>query len=122
MDELTDAPPSRPSTSGSSDAPPPSSVAHAAFRRLARSLGVLKRWLPGAGAHPPTYLLTRWLFLRLLGLVALAAFLSLWVQIDGLIGSRGILPASNLLREARAEASNAGIGRDLYRMIPTLFW
>ncbi len=33
------------------------------------------------------------LLLRLLGGVHLVAFVSLWVQIDGLIGSRGILPA-----------------------------
>ena len=33
------------------------------------------------------------ILLRLLGAVHLVAFVSLWVQIDGLIGSRGILPA-----------------------------
>ncbi|MCY3933990.1 MAG: lipase maturation factor family protein [Acidobacteria bacterium] len=33
------------------------------------------------------------LLLRLLAGVHLVAFVSLWVQIDGLIGSRGILPA-----------------------------
>jgi len=34
----------------------------------------------------------RWLFLRGLGLIYLIAFLSLWVQIEGLIGSKGLLP------------------------------
>ena len=33
------------------------------------------------------------ILLRLLGAVHLVAFVSLWVQVDGLIGSRGILPA-----------------------------
>ncbi len=41
-------------------------------------------------------------FLRLLGFVYLAAFLSLWVQAEGLIGSRGILPFRELLDLARA--------------------
>lgn len=40
-----------------------------------------------------TYLLSRWLFLRLLGLVYLIAFASLAVQITGLVGEHGLLPA-----------------------------
>jgi lipase maturation factor 1 len=39
------------------------------------------------------YLWPRWLFLRALGLIFLAAFYALAVQIHGLIGERGILPA-----------------------------
>jgi lipase maturation factor 1 len=39
------------------------------------------------------YLWPRWLFLRALGLIFLAAFCALAVQIHGLIGERGILPA-----------------------------
>ncbi len=62
-------------------------------------------------------MLSRWLFLRLLGLVYLAAFSSLWVQIDGLVGSRGMLPAQDLL----AEASRA-LGRERYWLLPTLYW
>ena len=62
-------------------------------------------------------MLSRWLFLRLLGLVYLAAFISLWVQIDGLVGSRGILPAQDLF--ARAAAA---LGRERYWLLPTLYW
>lgn len=49
-------------------------------------------WYRRRRAPPPTYFLSRWLFLRLLGLVYLIAFISLWVQIEGLIGSEGVLP------------------------------
>jgi hypothetical protein len=61
--------------------------------------------------------LSRWLFLRLLGLVYLVAFVSLWVQVDGLVGSRGILPAQSLLAEA-----SAALGRERYWRLPTLYW
>ena len=33
--------------------------------------------------------LARWLFLRALGLVYVTAFVSLWVQVRGLVGQRG---------------------------------
>lgn len=56
------------------------------------------------------------LFLRSLGLIYLTAFLSLWVQLEGLIGSRGILPAANFLEMVR---SRIGIRPDLF---PTLCW
>ena len=65
----------------------------------------------------PTHSLARWLFLRALGAVYLVAFLSLWVQIAGLIGSRGILPAATLL-----EWVGARTGPERYRLLPTLFW
>ena len=48
-------------------------------------------------AAAPTYFVIRWLFLRLLALAYLAAFLSLAVQVTGLVGSQGILPAHVLL-------------------------
>ena len=56
-------------------------------------------------------------FLRLLGAVYLAAFLSLWVQVEGLIGSRGILPAHDLLDLVRQR-----VGASRYWILPTVFW
>src|SRR5207248_7253195 len=50
---------------------------------------------PNAGSG--TYLLSGWLFLRLIGLIYLTAFVSLGVQIKGLVGSKGILPARDFL-------------------------
>ena len=48
-----------------------------------------------------TYTKTRIAVIRGLGLVYLSAFGSLAVQVDGLIGSRGILPAAELFDQAR---------------------
>ena len=64
------------------------------------------------------YTLTRWLFLRALGLVYLFAFGSLAMQIIGLLGSNGILPAGNFLK------SIASIypAPDRYLLLPTLAW
>jgi hypothetical protein len=65
---------------------------------------------------PAPYQVSRWLFLRLLGLIYLCAFVSLWVQIDGLIGSGGILPAERLMELAREQLG----GR--IHVFPTLLW
>src|SRR3989442_8998061 len=63
-----------------------------------------------------SYVLASWLFLRLLGLIYLAAFVSLATQIKGLVGSNGILPA----REFLAGARHWGASR--FWRIPTLCW
>ena len=65
----------------------------------------------------PTFFLTRWLFLRLLGVIYLIAFLSLWTQINGLIGSDGILPAERYLSAVREQ-----VGLERYLAFPTLCW
>jgi hypothetical protein len=51
------------------------------------------------------------------GAVYLCAFLSLWVQVDGLIGSAGILPAARFL-----EAAGAQLGAERFHDLPTLLW
>ncbi len=70
-----------------------------------------------AQARPPEGFLSRWIFLRLLGLVYLAAFVSLWVQIDGLIGSRGILPVGDFLTAVERQT-----GPNRFHEAPTLCW
>jgi hypothetical protein len=60
----------------------------------------------------------RWLFLRALGLIFFSAFYSLAFQVQGLIGSHGILPASDYL--ARVTAGIGGPSRFWY--VPSLFW
>jgi hypothetical protein len=60
--------------------------------------------------------LTRQWFLRLVGVVFLIAFVSYWTQLPGLVGSKGILPASELMASARSLGA-AGIWR-----APTLCW
>src|SRR5437870_5211185 len=65
----------------------------------------------------PTYVLSRWLFLRLLGVVYLIAFTSLALQVTGLIGEHGILPATAFLDRTRALHGGAA-----YRLFPTVCW
>lgn len=43
------------------------------------------------------HMITQWLFLRLLGVVYCIVFASLFVQLEGLYGSRGITPISAYL-------------------------
>ena len=69
---------------------------------------------PNAGSG--TYLLSGWLFLRLIGLIYLTAFVSLGVQIKGLVGSKGILPARDFL------LANQSWGSARFLQIPTLCW
>lgn len=75
------------------------------------------RWLVGSWGGDATYLVARWLFLRALGIIALVAFLSFWVQLAGLVGRRGILPAQRYLVHMRDR-----LGRARFRWIPTIFW
>ncbi|HEY7515086.1 MAG TPA: lipase maturation factor family protein, partial [Vicinamibacteria bacterium] len=74
---------------------------------------------PQGGPEPqaPGLSGVRRLFLRLLGLVYLAAFASLAVQVEGLYGSRGILPVTELLGFAASR-----LGPERYRLLPTLAW
>src|SRR3989449_3303908 len=75
------------------------------------------RWLVGAADGKASYELTRWVFLRALGVIYLIAFLSLWPQLRGLIGPQGILPAQDLLAAARRQ-----LGGERFHLVPTLFW
>lgn len=71
----------------------------------------------GKHFEKPSYILTRWLFLRLLAVVYFIAFISLLPQISGLIGSNGILPAAHYLQLVK---ENFGIER--YWFFPNLAW
>ncbi len=71
----------------------------------------------GKDVRPPTYFRARRWFLRALGLIFLIAFVSLWIQVDGLIGSNGITPVSEFLPAARAQLGNQALW-----ILPTLCW
>ncbi|HEY2465347.1 MAG TPA: lipase maturation factor family protein [Steroidobacteraceae bacterium] len=71
----------------------------------------------GKDYGPPRYDLASFLFLRLLGLIYLSAFVSFGVQAVGLIGSHGILPIAELVKII---SSSAGIER--FFAMPMLFW
>ncbi len=91
-----------------------------AYRVLSRRRGLLvwlTHFLWGRTLEPERYDLVAWLFLRGLGLVYLAAFLSLAAQLRGLVGAQGILPLGEYL-----DAAHQGWGADAYWRLPTLFW
>jgi predicted DCC family thiol-disulfide oxidoreductase YuxK len=75
------------------------------------------RLLWGADVRRPTYFQARQLFLRSLGGIYLIAFLSLWMQVDGLIGEQGILPVAAFLPAAREQLGGAAV-----YLFPTLCW
>ncbi|HEY4270859.1 MAG TPA: lipase maturation factor family protein [Candidatus Udaeobacter sp.] len=86
----------------------------ASHRRLASAV---TRLLWGKDVRPPTYHWARRWFLKSLGLIYLIAFVSLWVQVDGLVGKDGMSPVNQFLSAAHAQ-----IGRDAYALLPTLCW
>ena len=71
----------------------------------------------GRGFEPPRYQVITWLFLRLLGLTYLVAFISFAVQASALIGADGVLPVEYYLIAAKEQLCT-----DAYARLPTLFW
>jgi predicted DCC family thiol-disulfide oxidoreductase YuxK len=86
-----------------------------ARHRDAAMFGV--RWLWGSIDRRPTYRRTRSILIRGLGLTYLTAFWSMAVQVDGLMGSRGIAPAAEFIDRARQALGGTSFGQ-----IPTLLW
>ncbi len=76
-------------------------------------------WLTGMSGGA-SYALARWVFLRTLGAIYLVAFLSLAVQVRGLVGERGILPAGRYLAAVEGRSGLTRVER-LWRL-PTAFW
>jgi hypothetical protein len=64
----------------------------------------------------------RRLFFAGLGLVFLAAFASLSVQIVGLVGERGLLPIGELLQETGEWGARSGRLSEVRWQLPTLCW
>jgi len=95
-------------------------LAEAGYTFISHHREAAYRWsrlLWGRERHPPTWHLVSWLFLRLLGLTFLVAFVSIGVQITGLVGEQGILPLSDYLATVAAEH-----GAQRFLFSPTLFW
>jgi lipase maturation factor 1 len=95
-------------------------TAEAAYRLVARSrrtASFFTHLLWGKDVRQPTYFESRRWFLRSLGCIYLIAFLSLWMQVDGLIGKSGILPVAEFLPSMRDQ-----IGERAPFLLPTLCW
>ncbi len=65
----------------------------------------------------PDVRVTRWLFLRMLGVVFGIAFFSCWTQVEGLVGANGLLPADAFVAQARD-----ALGVLAYWRFPSWFW
>src|SRR5688500_8671413 len=67
--------------------------------------------------RPNQFAFAAWVFLRGLAVVHLIAFASLWVQLEGLVGPNGLLPAANYFAAVREQYGTAA-----YSQLPTLCW
>src|SRR6266498_2914025 len=95
-------------------------ISELAYKSIARHRGIgsaVTRLLWGKDVRPPTYFWARRWFLRALGLIYLIAFVSFWVQVDGLVGSNGMSPVNQFLPSALEQ-----LGRKAYSLLPTLCW
>jgi predicted DCC family thiol-disulfide oxidoreductase YuxK len=87
------------------------------FARRRGLLNVVTKALWGPKLEAERYELVCWVFLRGLGAIYGAAFASLAVQIEGLVGHAGILPLADFL-----EVAHQSLGSVAYWILPTLFW
>jgi predicted DCC family thiol-disulfide oxidoreductase YuxK len=95
-------------------------ASEAAYASIARHRPLffrLSRLAWGPEREPARHEITTGLFLRAVGLVYLAAFVSLAVQITALMGSHGILPAATYL-----PALERSLGSSAWLSRPSLFW
>ncbi len=95
-------------------------ISEIAYRFIARHRkfgSTVTRLLWGEDVRSPTYFWARRWFLRTVGLIYLIAFVSLWVQVDGLIGANGISPVNQFLPAVYEQ-----LGRHAYSLLPTLCW
>ncbi len=94
------------------------------YRRVANNrtfLSLMTRIFWGDPGTRSTFRFSSMLFLRLLGLVFLVAFVSFWGQADGLVGDHGILPVKSyfeLLKTTPSLTSNF----DRFLAAPSLLW
>ena len=95
-------------------------VTEAAYKLIAAQRNFfyhLTRLTFGRNISPLRYSGVEWLFLRILAAIYFIAFASFGLQITGLIGARGILPAGRYLA-----AVHDMFGLESYWIAPTLFW
>ena len=94
-----------------------SEIGYGLIARHRKFASAITRLLWGRDVRPPTYAWAQRWFLRVLGAIYLIAFVSLWVQVDGLVGSNGVSPVNQFLPAVRAQ-----VGSDAYTLLPTLCW
>jgi multisubunit Na+/H+ antiporter MnhG subunit len=67
----------------------------------------------------PTYWLTRFMILRLLGIIYAVAFLVAINQVPALIGSHGLLPVNDFIRRVHEMLGSTGSS---FMKLPSVFW
>jgi lipase maturation factor 1 len=95
-------------------------VANAVYALIARHRSLayeLTNYLWGVPLEPETFEYASWIFLRLLGVIYLIAFLSFGVQASSLLGSHGISPAAEFL-----PAVGEYFGTARFWNVPTVLW
>lgn len=96
-----------------------------AYRFVAKHrsfFSVATKCLWGRHVERPSYVFVRRAFLSCLGVIYLSAFVSLWVQISGLIGSNGIVPVDGTMKGWKQHTEAAHLGWKRYYLFPTLCW
>jgi lipase maturation factor 1 len=94
-----------------------SEIGYGLIARHRKFGSTVTRLLWGEDVRPPTYFWARRWFLRVLGFIYLIAFVSLWVQVEGLVGRSGISPINQFLPAVYEQ-----LGRQAYSLLPTLTW
>jgi predicted DCC family thiol-disulfide oxidoreductase YuxK len=94
-----------------------SETGYGSIARHRKFASAITRFLWGKEVGRPIYFWARRWFLRALGAIYFIAFVSLWVQVDGLVGSGGLSPINQFLPAVRAQ-----IGPTAYTLLPTLCW
>ncbi len=91
------------------------------YERIAQHRGLAAfsmRLLSGRNIEPRSWRISRFLYLRCLGLVYLIAFCSFWTQMEGLIGKNGILPVERFVERVHGHALQQG--SSAFALAPTL--
>lgn len=94
-----------------------SETGYGLIARNRKFASTVTRFLWGKDVRRPTYIWAQRWFLRALGIIYLIAFVSLWVQVDGLVGSNGMSPLNQFLPTVRRQ-----LGPNAYGLLPTLCW
>jgi predicted DCC family thiol-disulfide oxidoreductase YuxK len=95
-------------------------LSNLSYRAIARHRDffmAVTRFFWGRDVLPSTYFVSYRLFFRMLAVVFLIAFVSLWSQISGLAGSNGIVPVAPFLKMV-----SGALGTSRYWNFPTLCW